>query len=80
MRDHLRLFLHIIGGQPMIFISDESLKESPRSPGYAASVTLLSGRKLSNLFDVPATHEECDERRNDPRHQEWRSNRQRMQT
>ena len=24
MRDHLRLFLHIIGGQPMVFISDES--------------------------------------------------------
>jgi hypothetical protein len=64
----------------MIFISDECLKESPCSPGYAAYVTLFSGRKLSNLFDVPATYEECDERRNNPRHQEWRSKRQRMQT
>jgi len=44
----------------MIFISDECLKESPRPPGYAASVTPLSGRKLSELVRRAATNEECD--------------------
>src|SRR4030095_12357614 len=76
MRYDWRLFLNIVRWQPMILVSHDSLKESPRPPGYDASVMSISGRKLPNVFNLPSTDEERDQRRKDPREKKWRSKRQ----
>ena len=62
-----RFFLHVVRGQPMIFVSHKGLKESPRAARDDASGAQISGRKFVNLFKSSATNVISDQRRQNPR-------------
>ena len=54
MSDDLRLFLDVVRREPMIFVADKGLKETPGAPGYDASGALVSGGNLLYFLNAVA--------------------------
>ncbi len=74
----LRVFLKIIGRQPLVFLRDERLEEAPRAPRDEPRL-LLVGRREFLAPDLAAPADPVgDERRGGPRQQKRRGDRQRL--
>ena len=72
-----RIFLKIVGRQPVIFIAHKSLKEAPGAPGYDPSCAKIFRRKRLRPGGAMAADISSDQRRQRPGCQEWNGQRQR---
>ena len=80
MRDHERVFLKIIGRQPVIFIAYKRLKEAPRPPRDDAAGAHVFGREFNNAIDTATAGPKSNQRRKRPGRHERQDNRQRLRS
>jgi len=76
MRHHRRIFLHVVGREPVIFITDEGFKKAPGAARYYAACANVLGRELVRLFPTAAADVDCNQRRQTPKRQERQDQRQ----
>src|SRR5437660_2885373 len=78
MRDNRpRIFLEVIGRQPVVFITNKGFKKAPGASRDGAPGADVSRSKLYWTFRTTAADIECDQRRQSPGGDERKRERQR---
>ncbi len=62
MRDHRRVFLQVVGRQPMIFVPDDRFKEAPGASRDYARGAKIFGSQLPTVFHQPPADIESNQR------------------
>ena len=60
MRDHRRIFLQVVGWQPVVFIAHQRFKEAPGTARDDACGANIFGGELARILDPAATNVESD--------------------